>query len=106
MYLKYNLYNNDLESIPSIKKISTTFQFNKDGLNTGSCGYFFFNRPDEIDNGDKIISILLETDQINDSHGLILWINNKSNKVIYGNYYVPKNMTILLHIKATFYYYE
>ena len=86
------------------KKAYTTFQFNKDGIKAGQSGYFTFNRPSEITSDNDITSIALETVQINDSKGLQLKIVNKSNEIIYGNYFAPKDITVLLTIKATLYY--
>ena len=86
------------------KKAYTTFQFNKDGIKAGQSGYFTFNRPSEITNKNDVIAIALETVQINDSKGLQLTIVNKSNEIIYGNYFAPKDITVLLTIKATLYY--
>ena len=86
------------------KKAYTTFQFNKDSIKAGQSGYFTFNRPSEITNKNDVIAIALETVQINDSKGLQLTIVNKSNEIIYGNYFAPKDITVLLTIKATLYY--
>ena len=98
--------NNSIDSVKRnlIKEVSTTFQFNTDGITAGQSGYFTFDRPLEITDDNKIISIIFETNQVADSQGLQLTLVHKNSKIIYGNYYAPHNINVLLTVKATIYY--
>ena len=98
--------NNSINSVKQnlIKEVSTTFQFNTDGITAGQSGYFTFDRPSEITDDNKIISIIFETNQVADSQGLQLTLVHKSSKIIYGNYYAPHNINVLLTVKANIYY--
>lgn len=86
-----------------VKKTSSTFRFNSQGIEAGQTGYFTIAKPTAIKNSD-IIDISFETNQINDSNGLQITIVNRSTDTIYCNYYASKSITVLIDITAIFYY--